>query len=121
MGSEDAETLEPIVLKDGADLERMPIFRYNESLFWLTFHQSPRLSVARNWQGYDGPKVRHLSFLNCRSNLFIAPSSGLNGGIKIRPNAEDLEDIGSVFEERWKSYFANAPDKPVSWIGITSA
>ncbi|KAF8237035.1 alcohol oxidase [Tricholoma matsutake] len=43
--------------------------------------------------------------------------NGFDAGIKIRPNSEDLKEIGLSFEARWKSYFANAPDKPVMWIG----
>ncbi|KAF8071781.1 GMC oxidoreductase-domain-containing protein [Lyophyllum atratum] len=47
--------------------------------------------------------------------------NGLDAGIKIRPNAEDLKEIGRDFEARWKSYFENAPDKPVMWIGTLAA
>ncbi|KAF8213497.1 hypothetical protein K438DRAFT_1956877 [Mycena galopus ATCC 62051] len=43
--------------------------------------------------------------------------NGLDAGVKIRPNADDLKELGSEFESRWKSYFENAPDKPALWIG----
>jgi alcohol oxidase len=46
--------------------------------------------------------------------------SGIDAGIKIRPNKEDLQEIGPAFEVRWNTYFANAPDKPVMWIGISA-
>jgi hypothetical protein len=46
--------------------------------------------------------------------------SGYDAGIKIRPNQEDLKEIGPAFEARWNSYFANAPDKPVMWIGTVA-
>ncbi|EGN91908.1 hypothetical protein SERLA73DRAFT_117989 [Serpula lacrymans var. lacrymans S7.3] len=46
--------------------------------------------------------------------------NGMDAGIKIRPNAEDLKELGPAFEHRWKTYFANAPDKPVIWIGSVS-
>ncbi|KAF9004051.1 GMC oxidoreductase-domain-containing protein [Cyathus striatus] len=39
--------------------------------------------------------------------------NALDAGIKLRPTASELEELGPEFEERWKSYFANAPDKPV--------
>jgi len=47
--------------------------------------------------------------------------NGIDAGIKIRPNHEDLEEIGPEFEARWKSYFADAPDKAVMWIGPVAA
>lgn len=43
--------------------------------------------------------------------------NGTDAGIKLRPNAEELEELGPVFETRWKTYFANAPDKPVVIAG----
>lgn len=46
---------------------------------------------------------------------FVA--SSIDGGIKYRPTAEELAEIGPAFTKRWNEYFANAPDKPVVWIG----
>lgn len=45
-------------------------------------------------------------------------SSGVDAGIRMRPNKEDLKEIGTEFDSRWKSYYADAPDKPVVFIGI---
>ncbi|KAJ7707465.1 GMC oxidoreductase-domain-containing protein [Mycena rosella] len=47
--------------------------------------------------------------------------NGLDAGIKIRPSTEDLEELGPEFETRWKTYFQNARDRPVVWIGPVSA
>ncbi|KAJ7455244.1 GMC oxidoreductase-domain-containing protein [Mycena galericulata] len=44
-------------------------------------------------------------------------TNGIEAGIKIRPNAKDLEILGPSFAERWQGFFANMPDKPVMWIG----
>ncbi|KAJ7227334.1 GMC oxidoreductase-domain-containing protein [Mycena pura] len=43
--------------------------------------------------------------------------NGVEAGIKIRPNARDLEVLGSTFTKRWQEFFANQPDKPVMYIG----
>lgn len=43
--------------------------------------------------------------------------SGIDAGIKHRPNEKDLKIIGPTFTERWNSFFSDAPDKPVMWIG----
>jgi alcohol oxidase len=39
--------------------------------------------------------------------------SGVDCGVKMRPNAEELAAMSPEFDQRWSSYFANAPDKPV--------
>ncbi|KAJ6520924.1 GMC oxidoreductase-domain-containing protein [Mycena vulgaris] len=43
--------------------------------------------------------------------------SGIEAGIKIRPNAKDLDVLGPTFSKRWQDFFANQPDKPLMWIG----
>ncbi|KAG6830870.1 hypothetical protein H0H92_014235 [Tricholoma furcatifolium] len=47
--------------------------------------------------------------------------NALEAGIKLRPNAEDLREIGSAFKSTWKNYFEGAPDKPVMWLGTFAA
>ncbi|KAH9959185.1 alcohol oxidase-like protein [Russula dissimulans] len=47
--------------------------------------------------------------------------NGIEAGIKWRPNAKELAELGPEFKQVWDSYFANSPDKPVSWIGFLSA
>ncbi|KAJ6574745.1 GMC oxidoreductase-domain-containing protein [Mycena capillaripes] len=47
--------------------------------------------------------------------------NGLDAGGKLRPTAAELEELGPEFEARWKSYFENAPDKPVIWVGPLAA
>ncbi|KAK7051609.1 hypothetical protein VNI00_004588 [Paramarasmius palmivorus] len=46
--------------------------------------------------------------------------NGLDAGIKMRPTPQDLKELGPAFEHRWKTYFENAPDKPVIWVGAVS-
>ncbi|TFL03300.1 hypothetical protein BDV98DRAFT_563991 [Pterulicium gracile] len=47
--------------------------------------------------------------------------NGIDAGIKFRPTLEELKAIGPDFTTRWENYFANAPDKPVLWMGPISA
>lgn len=42
--------------------------------------------------------------------------SGLDAGIKLRPSEEDLKELGPEFEQRWKEYFADKPDKPIMFM-----
>ena len=39
--------------------------------------------------------------------------SGLNAGIKVRPGAEDLKELGQEFERVWDKFYAPARDKPL--------
>ncbi|KIM40626.1 GMC oxidoreductase [Hebeloma cylindrosporum] len=39
--------------------------------------------------------------------------NAIDCGIKMRPSAEELAAMSPEFDQRWNSYFANAPDKPV--------
>lgn len=39
----------------------------------------------------------------------------------MRPNAEELASMSPEFDDRWKTYFADAPDKPVMLCVIFAA
>jgi len=47
--------------------------------------------------------------------------SSLEIGIKWRPDPSELAELGPEFKQVWDSHYANAPDKPVLWMGILSA
>jgi hypothetical protein len=48
-------------------------------------------------------------------------NSGLGAGVKWRPEPSELPEFGPEFKELWDAYFANAPDKPVLWMGVIAA
>jgi len=50
----------------------------------------------------------------------IIMSRAVDAGIKWRPGPSELAELGPEFKEVWDSYFANAPDKPVLFIGVFS-
>ncbi|KAH9920880.1 alcohol oxidase-like protein [Epithele typhae] len=43
--------------------------------------------------------------------------NGIDSGVKLRPTEKDLAAIGPAFRERWESYYAASPGKPVIWFG----
>ena len=51
----------------------------------------------------------------------IQLSSSIDAGIKWRPTPSEVTELGPDFQEYWESYFTNAPDKPVLWMGINSS
>jgi alcohol oxidase len=115
LASEDADTL--ILREEEAQLERMSNFAETRHIR-LICQSSFRVAVGSEWQGFDVPQVEPtVNLLNHLSSTLFSLISGFDAGIKIRPNEKDLKDIGPAFEERWKSYFADARDKPVMWIG----
>ena len=53
--------------------------------------------------------------------LTMIMSSVVDAGIKWRPEPSELAEFGPEFKEVWDSYYANAPDKPVLFMGAISA
>ncbi|KAH9013882.1 alcohol oxidase-like protein [Lactarius pseudohatsudake] len=51
----------------------------------------------------------------------ISMHNSIDAGIKWRPKPSEVAELGPEFQEYWDSYFANAPDKPVLWMGVGSA
>ncbi|KAF8263965.1 alcohol oxidase-like protein [Lactarius quietus] len=50
-----------------------------------------------------------------------ANNRSIDVGIKWRPTQSEVAELGPEFQEYWDSYFANAPDKPVLWMGMSSS
>ncbi|KAJ3554310.1 hypothetical protein NP233_g12447 [Leucocoprinus birnbaumii] len=63
------------------------------------------------WGGLEGIKPFAEQWMKDGQGLM--QHNGVDAGIRLRPTAEDLETIGPSFTERWNSYFANSPDKPI--------
>jgi alcohol oxidase len=50
----------------------------------------------------------------------ILTQNFLDAGIKWRPTISEVAELGPEFQEHWDTHFANAPDKPVLWMGFFS-
>ncbi|KAI9435619.1 alcohol oxidase-like protein [Lactarius psammicola] len=50
----------------------------------------------------------------------ILTHNSIDAGIKWRPKPSEVAELGPEFQEYWDSYFVDAPDKPVLWMGIIS-
>ncbi|KDR69700.1 hypothetical protein GALMADRAFT_282594 [Galerina marginata CBS 339.88] len=48
-------------------------------------------------------------------------NNGIDGGIRLRPTEADLKTMSPTFDERWTSYYANKPDKPVIVLSSLAA
>ncbi|KAF9036217.1 GMC oxidoreductase-domain-containing protein [Panaeolus papilionaceus] len=45
----------------------------------------------------------------------------VDAGVKLRPNAQELQEMSPHIDERWKSYYANAPDRPLLLMASMAA
>ncbi|KZT23454.1 GMC oxidoreductase [Neolentinus lepideus HHB14362 ss-1] len=72
--------------------------------------------ISRN----DTEEITKWSELWCTKGTGLMAHNAIDSGLKLRPTAEELKEIGPDFEERWKEYFESAPDKPILWIGTVS-
>ncbi len=44
--------------------------------------------------------------------------SGVDAGIKMRPDLEELKELGPEFKSTWREFFVPSPDKPVVALGV---
>ena len=69
--------------------------------------------MVTRWKRSDGVQVSfgrlHLPALSADT----LQNSAVDAGIKMRPTSEELLSMSPEFDNRWSTFFANAPDKPV--------
>ncbi|KAJ6532029.1 GMC oxidoreductase-domain-containing protein [Mycena capillaripes] len=94
---------------------------YNDhNLLMLPYHTSnEELTMDGVWHGTD-EQIKTYEDRWLRDGKGLMAHNGVEAGIKIRPNAKDLDVLGPTFSKRWQDFFANQPDKPVMWIGCFS-
>ncbi|KAJ3835505.1 GMC oxidoreductase-domain-containing protein [Lentinula raphanica] len=54
-----------------------------------------------------------------RGSGLLAHNS-VDAGIKLRPTSKELEELGPDFKQVWEEFFAEAPDKPVVFLGAAA-
>ena len=85
------------------------------------YHRAPSYG-SRIWKDKEADRYaqvrQHMIMIPFPLNVY--PTSAVDAGIKWRPAPSEVEELGPEFQEYWESYFANAPDKPVLWMGIGS-
>jgi len=84
------------------------------------FHRSRHGRIRKDRERAHYALVRKYSLLLYPRWLTMT-ISGVEVGIKWRPDPSELVELGPEFKEIWDSFYANAPDKSVLWTGIFSA
>ena len=70
--------------------------------------------MVTRWTRSDGVQVSFsLLHIYLQCPLTQLQNSGVDAGIKLRPTNEELASMSPEFSDRWSTFFANAPDKPV--------
>ncbi|KAJ7707466.1 GMC oxidoreductase-domain-containing protein [Mycena rosella] len=92
---------------------------YNDhNLLMLPYYtKSDEITMDDIFRGKD-EEIKPYEDRWLRDGQGMMANNGIEAGIKIRPNARDLEVIGPTFSKRWQDFFANQPDKPVMWHGL---
>ncbi|KAH9046728.1 alcohol oxidase-like protein [Lactarius hengduanensis] len=118
--------LERVGVKQRVDLPGIGKNYQDHNVLFLEFFAADEAqtmdAIFRNEEGAIdvmaaelGKTRKEISMHKC-----VIPCS-LDAGIKWRPKPSEVAELGPEFQEHWDSYFANAPDKPVLWLGIGSA
>lgn len=75
--------------------------------------------MVENRQGDVGTQVCYTPIMDLIDRRTTC--SAVDAGIKIRPSGlEDLRELGSEFDSRWREYFVPAPDKPVAVLALVA-
>jgi alcohol oxidase len=64
-------------------------------------------------KGLMASKSVSVVFIDLNIPLTPYKNSAIDAGIKMRPTKEELSSMSPEFDHRWRTFFANAPDKPV--------
>ena len=76
--------------------------------------------MATYRKGVHGHEVRTIHALSTLAILISWVHSGVDGGGRVRPSSEELDQWGAEFSERWNSEFAPHDDKAPLWVGLGS-
>ena len=117
--ADEARTLDAVLRNDQSAVEGMSDatirINDNDTLYLQLLLQNSRRPGKVPWL----TSTLNASFSH--SLLIVHGTSGLSAGIKWRPEPSELPGFGPEFKELWDAYLANAPDKPVLWMGVMSS
>ncbi|KAN0140567.1 hypothetical protein V8E53_001776 [Lactarius tabidus] len=89
-------------------------------IFFKYFAADESQSLAAIFRNEEGA-IDALAAEFGKTRKQITTHNSIDAGIKWRPNPSEVAELGPEFQKYWDSYFANAPDKPVLWVGISSS
>ncbi|KAH8989704.1 alcohol oxidase-like protein [Lactarius akahatsu] len=78
--------------------------------------------IGENYQDHNSMNLKFFAADEAQTmDAIFRNEEGALDRIKWRPKPSEVAELGPEFQEYWDSYFANAPDKPVLWMGVCSA
>ena len=75
-------------------------------------------AFIEQWSKTGKGLLAHKYVIILRFGRLSTMYSGADAGIKMRPDLEDLKDLGPEFKSRWQEFFVPAPDKPLLALGM---
>nr|ALJ82900.1 alcohol oxidase [Irpex lacteus] len=90
-------------------------FQDHTTLF-TTYHATPDSDTLDGIGRGDPEDLKQFGDQFWKDGTGIMAHNGVDGGIKYRPSAAELEAIGPDFKKRWDEYFVGKDDKPVLWM-----
>ncbi|KAF7363189.1 hypothetical protein MVEN_00671500 [Mycena venus] len=92
---------------------------YNDHTAVMPSYLGPDDVVTMNSLAHDKEGVFKAQWI--RNGTGPLAANGLDCGIKLRANAQDLTQLTPLFTRRWETFFANAPDKAMVFVGCWAA
>ncbi|KAF8263967.1 alcohol oxidase-like protein [Lactarius quietus] len=112
------DVLERVGVKQRVDLPGVGDNYQDHNLIFLKYFAADESqSLAAIFRNEEGA-IDALAFESGKTRKEITTHNTIDAGIKWRPTPSEVAELGPEFQEYWESYFANAPDKPVLWVGI---
>ncbi|TBU37889.1 alcohol oxidase-like protein [Dichomitus squalens] len=94
---------------------------YNDHpLIFVPFHAKKDADTLDGIVRGDADELEKWSAQWQQNGQGLMATNGLDGGYKFRPSEKELRTIGPEFAERWASYYASTPDRPIMWAGQIS-
>jgi len=112
------DVLERVGVKQRVDLPGVGENYQDHSILFIKYFAADEAqSLAAIFRNEEGAvDATATEFGVSREEILTLNSA--DAGIKWRPTPSELAELGPEFQEYWDSHFANAPDKPVLWMGL---
>ncbi|KAI9453455.1 alcohol oxidase-like protein [Lactarius psammicola] len=114
------DVLERVGVKQRVDLPGVGENYQDHNIFFARYFAADEAqtldALFRNEEGAIDAAVAEFG----KTRKEISTHNSIDAGIKWRPKPSEVAELGPEFQEYWDSYFANAPDKPVLCMGISS-
>ncbi|TRM64391.1 GMC oxidoreductase-domain-containing protein [Schizophyllum amplum] len=120
-GVGNAKILEKLGIKVKVDLPGVGENYQDHNVVFVPYHASDDADTMDALFRSEKAEVEKWNKKWLEEGKGLIAHNGIDAGIKMRPTEAELKALGTPFEERWKTFFEKAEDKPVIWVGAVAA